>query len=712
MSDHSRPSSLDLPEPLRPLARLAGNLWWSWDPGAQALFADLDADRWDACEHWPPRMLARASREVLEARAADADYLRRVEDVVARGEAYLRSPQRSFGTRPDGSAALTEERPVAYLCAEYGLHEALRIYSGGLGVLAGDHLKAASDEGVPLVAVGLFYRLGYVRQRVDAAGEQFVEDRPNDPRELALPPVLGADGRPLEVTVPLGERRLHLRAWHVPVGRVDLYLLDADTPSNPEEDRLVTHRLYGGGPERRIQQELALGCGAVRLLSALGITPAVWHLNEGHASFCALERAALLVENEGLDFETARSRVADTTAFTTHTPVPAGHDRFGADLVARYLAGFERRLGIPWERLTALGVEGDPYGAFNMTHLAVRFSSYRNGVSRIHGRVSRELLRELWPGVPLEEVPVAAITNGVHLPTWTGTRLASALGAEERVVRGDDFREGAPRLDLEELWRIRRAARSRMLDAIGRRLRRTAERNGDSPELVDRTLAGLREDALLVVFARRFAPYKRATLMLRDTQRLTAILADERRPVRIFVAGKSHPADEPGLALIRRIVAAARTDELAGRLFFLEDYDLELARHLVQGADVWLNNPTRPLEASGTSGMKAAANGALNLSIADGWWPEVADGENGWTIGGPREFEDQDAQDEADARALYRLLEEEVVPLFFERDAAGMPRRWLERARHALATIPPVMDMARTVTEYVESAYAPLAARS
>lgn len=712
MSAARTPSHTFLPDPLRPLADLAANLWWSWDGEARALFAEVDPPLWEECEHWPPRLLERVSAEVLAARATDADFVRRVARVAARAQAYLAEPLREIGTRPDGTPALAPARPVAYLCAEYGLHEALRIYSGGLGVLAGDHLKAASDAGVPLVAVGLFYRLGYVRQRVDAAGEQFAEDRPNDPRELGLESILGPNGDPLEIEVPLGDRSLHLRAWRVRVGRVDLYLLDADTPSNRDEERHVTRRLYGGGSERRIQQELALGCGAVRLLDALGITPAVWHLNEGHASFCALERAARLVENEGHDFETARARVAETTAFTTHTPVPAGHDRFGLDLVERYLTGFERRLGIPWERLTALGVEGDPYGTFNMTNLAVRFSSFRNGVSRIHGRVSRELLRALWPGTPLEEIPIEAITNGVHLPTWTSPTLARALGAEGRAVRGDDFRDRGAQIDLRELWRIRCAGRRRLLEALRRRLRRTAERNGDPADLVERVLGGLQEDALLVVFARRFAPYKRATLMLRDPERLAAILDHPERPVRLFVAGKSHPADEPGLSLIRRVVAATRSDRLAGRLFFLEDYDLDLARDLVAGADVWLNTPTRPLEASGTSGMKAAANGALNLSIADGWWPEVADGQNGWTIGGPREFEDQDAQDAADARELYRLLENEVVPLFFERDAHGLPRPWLERARHALTSIPPVMDMTRAVADYVDRAYVPLAGRS
>lgn len=711
MSEINTSPRTGLPEPLRPLVSLASNLWWSWDPEARALFEELEPSRWEECAHWPHALLERTGPQTLAKRAADADYVRRVALVFARARAYLAEPPRSFPEPTSSVPGLSPTRPVAYLCAEYGLHEALRIYSGGLGVLAGDHLKSASDERIPLVAVGLFYRLGYVHQVVDAQGEQFTEDRSNDAHALGLEPVCGPDGEPLEISVPLGERSLHLRAWRVAVGRVSLYLLDANTPANREEDRQVTRRLYGGGPERRIQQEIALGCGAVRLLDALGTTPSVWHLNEGHASFCALERAAQLVEKEHLDFESARARVAQTTVFTTHTPVPAGHDRFGADVVERYLRGFERRLGIPWERFTALGIEGDPYGTFNMTHLAVRFSSYRNGVSRIHRNVSRKLLRALWPGTPLEKVPIESITNGVHLPSWADSELAGLLGVEGRPVRGVDFRERAPGLDLAELWRVRQAARRRMRDALRERLLRSAERNGDPADLVERTVGGLSEDALFVVFARRFAPYKRATLMLHDSARLARILDDAQHPVRIVVAGKSHPADEPGLSLIRRVVAASRSEALAGRLYFLEDYDIDLARVLVRGADVWLNTPTRPLEASGTSGMKAAANGVLNLSIADGWWPEVADGRNGWTIGGPREFDDQQRQDEVDARELYRLLEEEVVPLFFDRDKDGIPRRWLERARHALATIPPVMDMSRAIGEYVEHAYTPLAAR-
>jgi starch phosphorylase len=617
-------------------------------------------------------------------------------------------PQRSRGE-------VTAERPVAYLSAEYGLHECMPVYSGGLGVLSGDHLRAASDIAMPLVAVGILYRRGYLRQRMEGGVTQRALEDPLDPALLPLDPVLDAQGREVRVTLGIPGATLGLRAWRAQVGRVTLFLLDADIPSNRPEDRAVTHHLYGGDGEYRIRQEIVLGRGAVRLLDRLEVRPSLWHLNEGHGAFAPLERVGALVRHGGLTFDEAREVVRAGTLFTTHTPVPAGHDRFSEDLVRRYFSDIASWAGIPWDRFLALGSTADDPGLLNMTALALQFAGRVNGVSREHGRVSRDLFRGLRPHLLTEEMPVASVTNGVHLGAWTGPEVASRLGAKDRPVVAADFAAAAD-LPAATLWEARNAARAALLKTVRRRLERTFLERGDSPVLLDRIVRGLDDGALVIGFARRFATYKRADLMLRDAARLRALLCDAKRPVRILLAGKSHPADGAARELLARVAQLARGDDFAGRLILLEDYDIGLGRALVQGVDVWLNTPRPPMEASGTSGMKAAINGVLNLSVADGWWPEGFDGTNGWQIGpnlpsaGGVAPTDTAARDAQDADSLYRLLEESVVPEFFKRNRAGVPLSWVERVRRSLVTLAPPFDVCRMVEEYGTWAYAPLAA--
>jgi len=712
-----------LPAELAALERIAQNYYWCWDPEGAQLFEALSPRMWESCGHNPVAFLQQVFKEDLEARAGDAAYMAKLNRVLARLEALLAAEPRRLASE---GVEIPAERPIAYFSAEYGLHESMRIYSGGLGILAGDHLKAASDLELPFIAVGLFYSHGYLHQRVTPEGEQLALDRVNDPRRLGMSLVRGGDGEALTVRIAFPGRRIRLRAWKLMVGRVPLYLLDADIPENRSEDREITRNLYGGDGERRLQQELVLGRGGARLLASLGIEPSVWHLNEGHAAFSSIERVAELAKAEGLTFNEAREVVRATTVFTTHTPVPAGHDRFSEDLMRRYFSDVPDWLGVPWNRFLALGqapasllkapADAEEAVDFNMTFLALSFASKVNGVSEMHGGVSRELLHAWWPGLLVSEVPVQHVTNGVHLATWVDPALGALLGAHHRPVRSVDFERSAPNVDLDKLWSVRRDAKRRLLDAVRSRLERSFLEQCDSPALLAQMLGGLDfdmqssdPDPLVIGFARRFAPYKRAHLVFADAARLQSVLYAADRPVVLLVAGKAHPADERGKELVKIAAQRARDEGFVGRVFFLEEYDIDLARHLVQGVDVWLNTPTRSLEASGTSGMKAGANGALNLSIADGWWPESADGQNGWTIGAERTYEEQELQDQADAQALYRLLEEEVVPLYFDRDARGIPIGWLERARHALETVPTYMNTGRMVSDYLAQAYLPQA---
>jgi len=700
-----------VPRELSGLERLARNYWWCWDPEATALFRDLYPRRWDACHHNPVRFLREIFPEDLRAKTKEKHYVARLDAVLKRFDKYMSESVRE--TDLGGGARVSEKHPIAYFSAEFGLHESLRIYSGGLGVLAGDHLKSASDLNLPLIAIGLFYASGYFEQRLTAAGEQLHGEVENDPRNLPLDPVLDENGRPLEVRLQLPSSELLLRAWKVAVGRVTLYLLDSNVPENRPEDRAITKGLYGGDHENRLRQEIVLGRGGKRLLARLGILPAVYHLNEGHAAFLVLERVARLVKERGLTFEEAREYVRATTIFTTHTPVPAGHDRFSEELMRRYFSDAPSWSGVPWERFYGLGQGEDDKGNFNMTYLALNFASWVNGVSKLHGEVSRRLLHPFYPRLLEREVPVHALTNGVHLASWTDPALAALLGVRQRAIVAEDYRD-ARELDPGRFWAVRCAAKQRLMDRVRSSLEASFVERQDSSALMHRMLEGIHavsepDQALWIGFARRFAPYKRAQLLFRDPARLARILESSERPVRIVFAGKAHPADKLGQEILRQVMKMTREPRFEGRIFLLEEYDIDLARTLVQGVDVWLNNPIRPLEASGTSGMKVSANGGLNFSVLDGWWIEAANGNNGWSIGGGRTYPTQDLQDEFDAEQLYQLLEEEIIPLYHKREG-GLPLAWIERCLDNLATIPTVFNTDRMVGEYRDRAYAVLAA--
>ncbi|MDP9374429.1 MAG: alpha-glucan family phosphorylase [Chloroflexota bacterium] len=681
-----------LPARLARLKDVALNLRWSWHAETAALFRRLDERVWEESYHNPVLTLQWIGRDRLEAAATDPDFLAHLDRVTADLDAYLAGGGTWFDAVHGGEGLGL----VAYFSMEFGLTECLPIYSGGLGVLAGDHLKSASDLGVPLVGVGLFYRRGYFRQLLDDAGWQRDADEDNDPERLPMEPARRPDGTPLTVELAFPGRPVAARVWRLRVGRVDLYLLDTDVDGNAPEDRAITARLYGGDVETRIRQEIVLGIGGHRALEALGLAPAVCHMNEGHAAFLSLERARRLMERTGLPFAEARAAAAPGLVFTTHTPVAAGHDYFPPDLMERYLGDYAGTLGLSPRDLLALGRRNpDDAGEwFCQTILALRMAGRSNGVSRLHGAVSRRMWRDLWPGLPEDEVPIGYVTNGVHLPTWRAAGLAGPAAPDG------------------ELWAARERGRAALIRFTRDRLRAQGLRHGLSERAAAEVGGRLDPAALTIGFARRFATYKRATLLLRDPARLARLLNDPARPVQVIFAGKAHPRDEGGKALIRQIVELSRQEAFGGRLVFLEGYDMAVARALVQGADVWLNNPQRPYEASGTSGMKAAANGALNVSTLDGWWVEAweedADddaGAIGWAIGRGEQFEDPEQGARVEAEALYELLEREVAPAFYERGAGGVPPRWIARMRASIERIPPVFNTDRMVREYTERFY-------
>ncbi|MEZ4475320.1 MAG: alpha-glucan family phosphorylase [bacterium] len=684
------------------LERLAFDLWWSWQPGAGALFERLDPKTWAAVEHRPVALLRHLGRDGVRA-ALDAEGEALLTALEARRAAEDAAPSwHDLAGRPLPGT-------VAYFSAEFGLHESVRIYSGGLGILAGDHVKSAADLGLPFVAVGLLYRNGYGRQALGPAGEQVTVYRTYDFAEYPLIRCQDAAGAPLVVEVPMAGRTCLAAVWRLPVGRVSLYLLDTDIEENPEEFRGITAQLYGGGVEGRIQQELVLGVGGVRALDALGIQPAVFHLNEGHSSFLNLERIRRL-RAAGLSVADAIARIRPCSVFTTHTPVEAGHDRFDADLTWRYLAWWADEVGLDQAGLLALGHwpdERDGRAVFNMTFLAMATCDHLNGVAALHGEVSRQMFGRYFGDPPMDEVPITHVTNGVHPPSWQAPELVDVLtdrlgtGFRARPETDPVWRRVAEVPDAA-LWAVHQALKVRLLDLARRREAARRARLGLGP-FADR----LDPAALTIGFARRFAPYKRADLLFSDLPRLLAILEAAPGPVQVLFAGKAHPADTRGKELVAAVHRYSEEPSLQGRVLLIEDYDIELGRALTQGVDVWLNNPRRPKEASGTSGMKAAMNGALNLSILDGWWPEGFDGHNGWAIGEARSYASEAEQDAADADSLYRTLAEQVIPAYFDRDKAGLPLGWLRRMKASIATCTPRFSSDRQVIDYVHHLYAP-----
>jgi starch phosphorylase len=694
------------------LRALAGNLWWTWQPEVSALFRALDPVRWRQLGHNPIALLAEMPLERLEQRANELVLRSQVNHAYRRLQEYLRSETTWGATH----AGVLRVRPVAYFSAEFGLHESLPIYSGGLGVLSGDHVKSASDLGVPLVGVGLFYSQGYFLQRLDTEGWQREESRPADVKQLPLTPALGPDGQPLSIQIETRKGAIAARIWKLRVGRSWVLLLDSDVAGNRAEDRELTAHLYGGDSRVRIRQELLLGVGGVRALRALGIDPGVFHLNEGHSAFAPLEAIRERMAGEGLPFEAALRQVAGQTVFTTHTPVAAGHDRFAPDLVEEHLGPLREALGLSYERLLGLGrvKEADRSESFCMTVLALKLSRRANAVSALHGRVSRAMWVGLWPGRPQEEVPIGHITNGVHAPSWLAPAMHDLY--DRHLSPGWERRSGEPEVwagiagvDDAELWETHQVLKGRLLDFVRRRAARQCQRRGESPQAVELAHQALSPEKLTIGFARRFATYKRATLLLRDVDRLARLLNDPLQPVQLVFAGKAHPRDEPGKQLLQRIARLSAELRFAGRVVFIEDYDIDVGRHLVQGVDVWLNTPRRPLEASGTSGQKVVLNGGLNLSVLDGWWAEAYDGSNGFAVGRGEAHVKEEVQDARDAEALFRTLEEEVIPLYYERDFDGLPRAWIARMKRAIRTLGWRFNSDRMVADYVRRCYVPAA---
>ncbi|MBV2365901.1 alpha-glucan family phosphorylase [Streptomonospora nanhaiensis] len=702
-----------LPEALAPLERLAANLRWAWHAPTREVFAAVDPAVWRDCGHDPFRMLGEVDRERFDRLARDEDFLARLRAADADLDTYLAEPRwyQEYAARRRAPAA------VAYFSAEYGLTAALPQYSGGLGILAGDHLKSASDLGAPVIGVGLLYQHGYFTQALSPEGWQ-LEDYPEvDPRSLPLTQLRAGDGTPVDIVLDLpGGRRLSAHVWVVQVGRVPLLLLDAGHEGNPAEMRGVTDRLYGGGKEHRLRQELLLGVGGVRAVRAYcRVTghpdPEVFHMNEGHAGFLGVERVREYIST-GLSFAEAVEAARAGTVFTTHTPVPAGIDRFARDLVeAHFTDGDSVAAGVPSHEVMALGAEdfagGDP-GVFNMAVMGMRLAQRVNGVSRLHGAVSREMFQGLWPGFDTAEVPITSITNGVHARTWVAEEaqeLAHRIVPDTGEFSGVEGWEKVTGAAEAELWEMRRTLRRRLVDDARERLRASWRRRGASEAELGWVDDVLDPDVLTIGFARRVPSYKRLTLMLRDRERLASLLLDPDRPLQIVIAGKAHPADEGGKRLIQEIVRFTDDPRVRHRIVFLPDYDMDLARSLVQGCDVWLNNPLRPLEACGTSGMKAALNGGLNLSVRDGWWDEWYDGSNGWAIPTADGVEDPDRRDALEAAALYDLIEQQVVPLFYDHDDAGLPKRWLEMVKHTLVSLGPKVLATRMVQDYVTLLY-------
>ena len=702
-----------LPAPLARLRDLAYNLRWAWNPETIELFRRLDSDLWEATGHNPVRLLGSIDQSRLEAAAADEGFLAHLHRVSEELDAYMAASPWFARTHDHANGPL-----VAYFSAEFGLTECLSIFAGGLGALAGDLLKSASDLGIPLVGVGLLYQQGYFQQYLDQSGWQREAYEDNDFHNLPVRLERRPDGTPLTVEIPHPGRKVVAQVWRAQVGRVALYLLDTNLPANSSDDRRITYQLYGGDVEMRIQQEMVLGIGGYRALQALGLQPLVYHMNEGHSAFLGLERIRWLMENHGLSFAEAYEAASAGLVFTTHTPVAAGHDYFPPHLMDRYFGEYSKAFGLSWHDFLALGRQNpaNEQEGYCMTVLALRLAAFSKGVSRLHGEISREMWQGLWPGVPEDEIPIGHVTNGVHLQSWVSQEMRDLydryLGLRWREEPADrTVWQRAERIAAEELWRTHERRRERLVAFARRRLRMQFERRGAPQVEIDRADEVLDPEALTIGFARRFATYKRANLLLRDPERLARILNDPERPVQIIFAGKAHPADNPGKELIRQVVSLARQEPFRRRVVFLEDYDMAVARQMVQGCDVWLNTPRRPLEASGTSGMKAAANGVLNLSVLDGWWDEAYQREVGWAIGRGETYDDHGYQDEVEAAALYDLLEREVVPTFYDRGPDELPRRWIARMKASMGTLCHFFNSHRMVWEYTEHYYLPSAAR-
>lgn len=698
-----------LPEPLQPMLDIAYNLWWSWHPEAVELFIRLDRDLWRSTHHNPVKMLGTISQEKLDAAARDDGFLTALKRVRENLTRHLdRTPWL------ESARSRKQDFTVAYFCAEFGLTECLQIYSGGLGCLAGDHLKSASELGMPMVAVGLLYRNGYFQQYLNNEGWQQEINPDLDFSNLPVTTVKDAKGNPVNVGVELPGREVRIALWKADVGRIPLYLLDTNLPENDPHDRAITAQLYGGDMEHRMKQEIVLGIGGVRALEAIGIRPDVCHMNEGHSAFLGLERIRRLIEEHDLSFDEARQQASASHVFTTHTPVPAGIDRFPPDMVKRYFEKFVPSLRLDMEGLLSMGRENvyNPDEFFSMAVLAIRTANGCNGVSKLHGEVAREMWNDIYPQVPEHEVPITHVTNGVHARTWLSPDLSQLfdryLGGRWHDNPADmDVWTAIEEVPDEELWRVHERRRQRLVVWARRKLRAQLRARGQSATQIAELVGALSDRCLTVGFARRFATYKRGNLMLRDPERMLRMLNNTERPIQFFIAGKAHPADNSGKDLIRQLVKFAEEHGAGHRIVFLENYDMHVARYLVQGCDIWLNTPRRGMEASGTSGMKAAMNGVLNCSILDGWWDEAYESDLGWAIGRRENYANPDAGDDIESRNLYDLFEKQILPLFYDRGEDGIPHRWVELMKNSISRLAPRFNTNRMVQEYAEHLYLP-----
>lgn len=706
-----------LPQALNRLAELAYNYWWAWHPEAITLFKAIDPQHWERCGHNPVAMLQAASPNRLTQLSCDPTYLHRAQQVFEQFEQYL-TAQDSW--RHKHAQKLDPEHPIAYFCAEFGIHESLPIYSGGLGILAGDHLKSASDLGIPLIGVGLLYRQGYFRQRLNRSGwqEDYYVDNPFEQMPLSL--MTQPDGTPLTIQVQVRQRKVNLQLWKAQVGRVTLLLMDADRDDNDPIDRWLTGHLYGGNQETRIAQEVVLGIGGVRALEAIGVNPSIYHLNEGHAAFCLLEVCRHTMQATGKSFYDVEKEVRDRCVFTTHTPVPAGHDVFSTDLMDSFFANYWETLHLTRQQFMALGARrlGDPWEPFGMTVLALRLCRNANGVSELHGDVSRQMWAAMYPEKSLEQVPIGYITNGVHATTWTAPLMADLyetyLGKQwQQRVAEPALWEKVEAIPAKLLWERHQILKERLVAHARQKVRLSREARDEDWSQIQATDRLLDPNILTIGFARRFSPYKRGDLLLRDAERAIRLFQHSSQPLQILFSGKAHPADDEGKRIIQRVMEWCRREAVRDRVVFIEDYDMHTARKLVQGVDIWLNNPRRPLEASGTSGQKVCFNGGLNCSVLDGWWCEgyQADdagiGLNGWAIGENAHTEDQSLQDQIDADSLYHLLENVILPIYYDRDEDGIPQGWVTMMKASIKSNCPAFNTHRMLMDYVSQIYLP-----
>ena len=701
-----------LPKRIGKLSEIANNLWWSWNTEFLRLFKIIDRDLWETCEKNPVKFLKRVSQDRLEAVVENTDFLREYDRLAKEFDDYVTSKNTWFSNKyPENKKDL-----IAYFSAEYGLDQTIPIYSGGLGILSGDHLKSASDLGIPLVAVGLLYKNGYFHQKINGYGDQETEYNNIELSNLPINPVKNGNGEELKIYVKFENRKVYLKVWQINVGRIKLYLLDSDIDENSPEDRETTLRLYGGDQEMRIKQEIVLGMGGTNLLTqALGLNPTVYHMNEGHSAFLILELIKNIIREKKVSFEVAKDIASSKTVFTTHTPVPAGNDIFPIALVEKYFKGFWPRLNLDREEFLKLGMkpctELEP--GFNMGILALKVAGKKNGVSKLHGAVSRELFGDVWPEIAANESPITYVTNGIHTCSWLAPSLKELYNKylipywQDNIYK-DEVWENINNIPNQELWGIHQKRKQKLFDIVKENTTNRLRKSGYSYEEINEITSKLNPNALTIGFARRFATYKRATLIFKDLERITQILNNADRPVQLIFAGKAHPADKEGQDLIKRIHEISMMPQFKGKIFLLENYNIAMSRYLVSGVDVWLNNPRRPMEASGTSGQKASVNGVINFSVLDGWWAEGYNQENGWTIGTNAEFTSYEEQDIADSQSMYRTLEEKIIPTYYEKNENGISEKWMKIMKNSITSTGGKYSTSRMLVDYTNNLYIPL----